>query len=94
MNYTRTYQDLVNYNPLMKNIYFEYEPQKKDDPLPPRFRTHHLTKIPVLMDEPPDAQPRFRWMTSAWTTGSPTPDMKPWDEKLRATLGRVQGGYY
>ena len=46
------------------------------------------------MDEPPDAQPRFRWMTSAWTTGSPTPEMKPWDEKLRATLGRVQGGYY
>ncbi|AIQ94730.1 hypothetical protein EW14_0710 [Prochlorococcus sp. MIT 0604] len=46
-----------------------------------------------MFDEPPDAQPRFRWVTSEWSTGSPTPEMKLWDEKLRFTLGRMQGGY-
>ena len=93
MTYGRTYQDLINYNPLMKNVYYEYEKKKKNDPQPPRFRTHQLVKIPVLFDEPPDAQPRFRWVTSEWSTGSPTPEMKLWDEKLRFTLGRIQGGY-
>ena len=70
--YSRTYQDLVNYNPLMKNTYYE------------------LVKIPVIYDEPPDAQPRFRWQTSNWYFGEPEPHMQKWDEKLRFTLGRMQ----
>ena len=90
MYQTRTYQDLLNYNPLMKNTYFEVEKTRKDDPQPPRIRTHQLVKIPVLMDEPPDAQPRFRWMTSNWYFGEPEPHMKEWNEGLRTTLGRIQ----
>ena len=58
MYQNRTYQDLLNYNPLMKNTYFEVEKTRKDDPQPPRFRTHQLVKIPVIMDDPPDAPPR------------------------------------
>ena len=93
MYQNRTYQDLVQYNPLKKNTYYELEKQRKDDPQTPRMRTHQLIKIPVAYDEPPDAQPRFRWLTSKWYFGEPEPHMKKWDEKLRATLGRVQGGY-
>ena len=93
MTYGRTYQDLINYNPLMKNVYYEYEKKKKNDPQPPRFRTHQLVKIPVLFDEPPDAQPKFRWMTSNWYVGEPEPHMKEWDERLRSTLNRMQGMY-
>ena len=86
MYQNRTYQDLLNYNPLMKNTYFEVEKTRKDDPQPPRIRTHQLVKIPVIMDEPPDAQPRFRWMTSNWYFGEPEPHMKEWHEGLRTTV--------
>ena len=91
--YERTYADLVRQNPLMKNTYYEYEQTKDSDPQPPRIRTHQLIKIPNFYDESPNAQPRFRWVTSEWSTGSPTPEMKLWDEKLRFTLGRMQGSY-
>ena len=91
--YNRTHMDLMRQNPLMKNTYYELEKTKINDPQPPRIRTHQLVKIPVIYDEPPNSQPRFRWMTSQWYFGEPEPHMKEWDEKLRATLGRVQGGY-
>ena len=84
------YQDLLNYNPLMKNTYYEVEKLKKNDTHPPRIRTHQLVKIPVVYDESPDSQPRFRWMTSNWYFGNPEPHMKVWDERLRHTLGRMQ----
>ena len=86
----RTYQDLLNYNPLMKNTYYEVEKTKKNDTQPPRIRTHQLVKIPVVYDESPDSQPRFRWMTSNWYFGQPESHMKVWDERLRHTLGRMQ----
>ena len=86
----RTYQDLLNYNPLMKNTYYEVEKLKKNDTHPPRIRTHQLVKITVVYDESPDSQPRFRWMTSNWYFGNPEPHMKVWDERLRHTLGRMQ----
>ena len=87
---TRNHQDLMNWNPLMKNTYYEMEKTKKGDIQPPRIRTHQLVKIPVMYDESPDAQPRFRWMTSNWYFGEIQPHMKPWDEKLIYTLGRMQ----
>ena len=91
--YNRTHMDLMRQNPLMKNTYYELEKTKINDPQPPRIRTHQLVKIPIIYDEPPNSQPRFRWQTSNWYFGEPEPHMKEWDEKLRATLGRVQGGY-
>ena len=89
--YNRTYSDLLNYNPLMKNTYYEVEKTRKNDPQPPRIRTHQLVKIPVVFDEPPNAQPRFSWITSEWMFGEPDPTMKPWNEKYRSALGRMQG---
>ena len=94
MNYTRTYQDLTNMNPLMKDIFYEKEAPNKNDKYnlqPRRMRTHKLDKIPVMFDEPSNAQPRFRWITSEWMFGEPDPTMKPWNEKYRAALGRMQG---
>ena len=85
--------DLINQNPLMKNIYYEYEKEdgQYDNPLPPRIRTHQMVRVPIMYDEPPNAQPKFRWMTSQWHYGNPTPEMKPWNEKYRSALGRMQG---
>ena len=94
MNYTRTYQDLTNMNPLMKDIFYEKEAPNKNDKYnlqPRRMRTHKLVKIPVMFDEHSYAQPRFRWITSEWMFGVPDPTMKPWNEKYRAALGRMQG---
>ena len=90
--YSRNQQDLHNYNPLMKNVYVEKEKQSRGDTHAPRIRTHQLTRIPVMFDEPPNSQPKFRWMTSNWYEGEPEPHHKEWHDNLRYALGRMQGG--
>ena len=93
--FSRNYTDILRQNPLMKNVYYEYEKEdgKYNNPLPPRIRTHQMVRVPIMYDEPPDAQPKFRWMTSSWYTGEPEPHMKEWDERYRSTLNRMQGMY-
>ena len=44
-----------------------------------------------MYDEPPNSQPKFRWVTSEWHFANPTPEMKKWNEKYRSSLGRMQG---
>lgn len=89
---TRTYQDLINQNPLMKTTFYELEKKEINFPLR-RMRTWNMIKIPVLYDEPPDAQPRFRWVHSEWHHAEPTEGMKEWDNKYLSTLNRMQGMY-
>jgi len=93
--YSRNYTDLLRQNPLMKNVYYEYEKEdgKYNNPLPPRIRTHQMVSVPIMYDTPPDAQPKFRWMTSNWYVGEPELHMKEWSETLRSTLNRMQGMY-
>ena len=93
--FERNYTDIIRQNPLMKEIFYEYEKddEKYNNPLPPRIRTHQLVRVPIMYDEPPDAQPKFRWMTSNWFAGEPEPHMKEWSEKYRSTLNRMQGMY-
>ena len=72
----------------------ELEEPKRDDKYalqPRRMRTHILKRIPIMYDEPPNSQPRFRWVTSEWHFANPTPEMKKWNEKYRSSLGRMQG---
>ena len=76
--------DMRNYNPLMKDIFYELEE-------PRRMRTDMLKRIPVMFDEPEGTQPKFRWVTSEWHFANPTPQMKKWNEKYRSALGRMQG---
>ena len=87
--------DLINQNPLMKNVYYEYEKPDKNYPsaLPPRIRTHQLVRVPIMYDEPQNSQPKFRWLTSNFYQGEPEPRMKEWDERYRSTLNRMQGMY-
>ena len=87
--------DLINQNPLMKNVYYEYEKPDNNYPsaLPPRIRTHQLVRVPIMYDEPPDAQPKFRWLTSNWYEGEPEPRMREWNEVYRSALNRMQGMY-
>ena len=87
--------DLINQNPLMKNVYYEYEKPDKNYPsaLPPRIRTHQLVRVPIMYDEPRNSQPKFRWLTSNFYQGEPEPRMKEWDERYRSTLNRMQGMY-
>ena len=95
MNYqNRTGMDLRNYNPLMKDVFYELEEPKRDDKYalqPRRMRTYMLKRIPVMYDEPEGTQPKFRWVTSEWHFANPTPEMKKWNEKYRSALGRMQG---
>ena len=93
--FERSYTDILRQNPLMKNIYYEYEkPDRQyNNPLPPRIRTHQLIRVPIMYDEPESAQPKFRWMTSNWYVGEPEPHMKEWDERYRSDLNRMQGMY-
>jgi hypothetical protein len=93
--YERNNFDLINQNPLMKNVYYEYEKPDKNYPsaLPPRIRTHQLMRVPIMYDEPESAQPKFRWVSSNWFHGEPEPRMKEWDERYRSTLNRMQGMY-
>jgi len=93
--FERNYTDLLRQNPLMKNIYYEYEKEDGhyDNPLPPRIRTHQMVSIPIMYDQPPNAQPKFRWMTSNWFVGEHEPHMKEWDERYRSNLNRMQGMY-
>ena len=93
--YERNAFDVKNQNPLMKNIYYEYEKENEqyNNPLPPRIRTHQLVRVPIMYDEPDNAQPKFRWLTSNWYEGEPEPRMKEWDERYRSTLNRMQGMY-
>ena len=94
MENNRTGLDLANYNPLMKDVFYELEEPERNDKYalqPRRMRTHMLKRIPIMFDEPPNSQPRFRWVTSEWHFASPTPQMKKWDERYRASLGRMQG---
>tara|TARA_A100000164_G_C21367471_1_gene522583 strand:- start:188 stop:472 length:285 start_codon:yes stop_codon:yes gene_type:complete len=87
--------DLINQNPLMKNVYYEYEKPDNNYPsaLPPRIRTHQLVRVPIMYDEPQNSQPKFRWLTSNFYQGEPEPRMKEWDERYRSTLNRMQGMY-
>ena len=87
--------DLINQNPLMKNVYYEYEIPDNNYPLalPPRIRTHQLVRVPIMYDEPQNSQPKFRWLTSNFYQGEPEPRMKEWDERYRSTLNRMQGMY-
>ena len=87
--------DLINQNPLMKNVYYEYEKPDNNYPsaLPPRIRTHQLVRVPIMYDEPPDAQPKFRWLTSNWYEGEPEPRMREWNERYRSALNQMQGMY-
>ena len=87
--------DLINQNPLMKNVYYEYEKPDNNYPsaLPPRIRTHQLVRVPIMYDEPRNSQPKFRWLTSNFYQGEPEPRMKEWDERYRSTLNRMQGMY-
>ena len=94
MTYSRTQFDLQNYNPLLKDVFYELEEPKRDDKYalqPRRMRTHILKRIPIMYDEPPNSQPKFRWVTSEWHFANPTPEMKKWNEKYRSSLGRMQG---
>jgi len=93
--YERNNFDLINQNPLMKNVYYEYEKPDNNyqSALPPRIRTHQLVRVPIMYDEPQNSQPKFRWVTSNWYEGEPEPRMKEWDEGLRSTLNRMQGMY-
>ena len=93
--YERNNFDLINQNPLMKNVYYEYEKPDNNYPsaLPPRIRTHQLVRVPIMYDEPPDAQPKFRWLTSNWYEGEPEPRMREWNEVYRSALNRMQGMY-
>ena len=94
MENNRTGLDLANYNPLMKDVFYELEEPERNDKYalqPRRMRTHMLKRIPVMYDEPEGTQPKFRWMTSQWHYGNPTPQMKKWDERYRSALGRMQG---
>ena len=64
MNYqNRTGMDMRNYNPLMKDVFYELEEPKRDDKYalqPRRMRTYMLKRIPVMYDEPEGTQPKFR----------------------------------
>ena len=94
MELNRTQFDLANYNPLMKDVFYELEEPERNDKYalqPRRMRTHILKRIPIMFDEPPNSQPRFRWITSEWHYANPTPQMKKWNEKYRSALGRMQG---
>ena len=94
MENNRTGIDLANYNPLLKDVFYELEEPERNDKYalqPRRMRTHMLKRIPIMFDEPPNSQPRFRWITSEWHYAHPTPQMKKWDERYRASLGRMQG---
>ena len=93
--YERNTTDIRNMNPLMKDIFYEVEKEdgKYNNPLPPRIRTHQMVRVPIMYDEPPDAQPKFRWVSSNWFHGEPEPHMKEWDERYRSTLNRMQGMY-
>ena len=94
MELNRTHQDLMRQNPLMKDVFYELEEPERSDKYalqPRRMRTHILKRIPIMFDEPPNSQPRFRWVTSEWHYANPTPDMKKWNEKYRSSLGRMQG---
>ena len=85
MNYqNRTQFDLQNYNPLMKDIFYELEEPKRDDKYvlqPRRMRTNVLKRIPVMYDKPPNTKPKFRWIPSELYFVSPYPSMKKWNEK-------------
>ena len=87
--------DLINQNPLMKNVYYEYEKPDNNYPsaLPPRIRTHQLVRVPIMYDEPQNSQPKFRWLTSNWYEGEPEPRMREWSERYRSALNRMQGMY-
>ena len=87
--------DLINQNPLMKNVYYEYEKPDNNYPsaLPPRIRTHQLVRVPIMYDEPQNSQPKFRWLTSNWYEGEPEPRMREWNEVYRSALNRMQGMY-
>ena len=87
--------DLINQNPLMKNVYYEYEKPDNNYPsaLPPRIRTHQLVRVPIMYDEPQNSQPKFRWVTSNWYEGEPEPRMREWNEVYRSALNRMQGMY-
>ena len=90
MTYRRTYQDLIGYNPLMKNVYYEYEKKKKNDPQP-RIQDSSMVKYwSCLMNHLMLNQVSLGYFE--WSAGI-SPEMKLWDEKLRFTLGRMQGGY-
>jgi len=94
--YQRTYTDLVRTNPLMNNLYYEYEHRSKlEKPTgqPPRMRTWKLIKIPNMFDEDPMSQPRFRWVSSEWHHGKHTDEMKEWNVGLISVLNRMQGAY-
>ena len=93
--YERNNFDLINQNPLMKNVYYEYEKPDNNYPsaLPPRIRTHQLVRVPIMYDEPQNSQPKFRWLTSNWYEGEPEPRMREWNERYRSALNQMQGTY-
>ena len=47
-----------------------------------------------MYDEPPNSQPKFRWVTSEWHFANPTPEMKKWNEKYRSSLEECRGRCY
>ena len=93
MNYERTNLDLMNYNPMMKHIYYELEPRdKKKDKynlMPQRIRTWKLIRAVNLLT--PDAEPMFRWTVSQWHDGAIPEGAKMWNDNYKKALGKFQG---
>ena len=75
--YERTYQDLKRIHPLIGQVFFERHPKQ-----PEQIRTYRLNWNGLAN--------KIQVMVSNWHTAEPTPEMKPYNQRVMSAVATQQ----